>query len=78
MRRLYSLVLLILIALDVIGASGQIVKPGTVSWPVGPCALYRHANQPELLLSCHERDVAQIWPLPLFMEPQKLAQSTVP
>jgi hypothetical protein len=68
MRRLVTVLLFVLLALDIIGASGQVNTRGIVKWPVGPCELYRRVNQSEMVLSCFDSDVAQLWPLPWVVQ----------
>jgi hypothetical protein len=57
-----AIVLLVMVLLDALGASGQIIKPGLVSWPLGPCAITRPLNRTETTLDCFGHDLARVWP----------------
>ena len=65
LRRCFSFVVLVLVLLHICGATGQVLAPGLVSWPVGPCALNRTLNSDETVLTCFRRDMVQVWPLPI-------------
>ena len=60
--RHFIFVLLVMVSLDSLGASGQIVQPGIVRWDVGPCALSRPLGRAETTLGCFGHDLARIWP----------------
>jgi hypothetical protein len=60
--RYLTIVLLMMVSLDALGASGQIVKPGLVRWPLGPCTISRRLGRTETEFACFGHDLARIWP----------------